>query len=148
MTSNLAAREIEAGAARAEIMEVVRRQFKPEFVNRLDEIVIFNRLTETELDAIVSLQIEQVNKRLQDRKLKLEINESARRQLAAVGYDPVFGARPLKRAIQNLVLDPLARALLEGRIHDDQTVIVTYKNSQFSLESAKKPRESARVTTA
>ncbi len=122
MTSNLAAREIEEGADAQKIFEVIRSYFKPEFVNRLDEIVVFNRLTEIDLAKIVDLQLAYVIRRLSDRGVILKVTEPVKKFLTKVGYDPAFGARPLKRAIQTHLLDPLALALLAGEVKDGQTV--------------------------
>ncbi len=114
MTSNLAARQIQENEGRDAIMAVVRSHFKPEFVNRLDEIVVFNALSEAELLQIVDLQLNQVVSRLHERGISLRVTAAVKKHLAHVGFDPVFGARPLKRVIQNELLDQIARTLLEG----------------------------------
>jgi ATP-dependent Clp protease ATP-binding subunit ClpB len=98
--------------------------FKPEFLNRIDEIVQFRALTEADLEAVVDIQLHGLAKRLADRRLKLEVTEAAKAWLARRGYDPVYGARPLKRLIQRQISDPLALALLEGRYGDGDTVVV------------------------
>ena len=98
--------------------------FKPEFLNRIDEIVYFRSLTEGDLEAVVDIQLRELSKRLSERRLKLEVTEAAEAWLARHGYDPVFGARPLKRLIQRQVSDPLALALLEGRYSDGDKVVV------------------------
>ena len=97
------------------VMEALRNHFRPEFLNRVDEIIIFDRLTEDELTKIVEIQLTRVLKRLQQQGLKLTLNDSAKHLLAKEGYDPVYGARPLKRVIQRLLLDPLSLAVLEGK---------------------------------
>jgi ATP-dependent Clp protease ATP-binding subunit ClpB len=98
--------------------------FKPEFLNRIDEIVYFRTLTEADLEGVVAIQLRGLDKRLGERRLKLEVTEPAEAWLARRGYDPLFGARPLKRLIQRQISDPLALALLEGRYDDGDTVVV------------------------
>jgi ATP-dependent Clp protease ATP-binding subunit ClpB len=98
--------------------------FKPEFLNRIDEIVYFRALTEDDMEAVVGIQLRDLAKRLSERRLKLEVTEAAEAWLARRGYDPMFGARPLKRLIQRQISDPLALALLEGRYRDGDTVAV------------------------
>jgi len=119
MTSNLG-----AGGDDAVVLAAARGQFKPEFLNRIDEIVIFHRLDESHIAEIVGLQVELLAKRLAERNLGLEITEAARGHLAKVGYDPDFGARPLKRVIQREVADPIALGLLDGRFHEGDTIKV------------------------
>jgi ATP-dependent Clp protease ATP-binding subunit ClpB len=103
-------------------MEAVRAHFRPEFLNRLDEIILFHRLTRKNMDTIVDIQIGQLDKLLADRKIAIELDDKAREWLADAGYDPVYGARPLKRVIQRRLQDPLAELLLEGRISDGDKV--------------------------
>jgi ATP-dependent Clp protease ATP-binding subunit ClpB len=98
--------------------------FKPEFLNRIDEIVAFRSLTEGDLEAVVDIQLRGLAQRLAERRLKLEVTEAAKAWLARRGYDPVYGARPLKRLIQRQISDPLALALLEGRYGDGDIVVV------------------------
>ena len=131
MTSNIGAeflvalKEDEAAeAARGQVMEMVRSQFRPEFLNRLDEIILFHRLKRENMGAIVDIQLARLAKLLEDRKIVLELTDKARDHLATQGYDPAYGARPLKRVIQKLVQDPLAEAILDGKIHDEQVVKV------------------------
>ncbi len=119
MTSNLG-----GGADEAVVMNVVRNHFKPEFLNRIDEIVVFHRLGEAHIERIVGLQVEQLRLRLAERNLGLELSDTALAHLATTGYDPDFGARPLKRVIQREVSDPIALALLKGEYHDGDTVAV------------------------
>lgn len=132
MTSNLGSEflaEQEAGddteAVRDQVMDVVRMRFRPEFLNRLDEILLFHRLTREQMDGIVDIQMQRLDALLVDRKIILELDESARSWLADKGYDPVYGARPLKRVIQRNVQDPLADLLLEGVVKDGETVPVS-----------------------
>jgi len=132
LTSNLGSQFIAAlpdGAdvkqAEPQVMEVVRGAFRPEFLNRLDEIILFHRLAPEHMGAIVDIQVDHVRRLLKDRKISLELTEGARQWLARVGYDPVYGARPLKRAISKHLVDPLAEKLLAGEIPDGSTVTVT-----------------------
>lgn len=111
-------------SARDQVMQVVRQHFSPEFLNRLDEIVLFNRLSRDNIGPIVDLQVNAVSQLLTDRRVSLVLEPSARELLCTVGYDPVFGARPVRRAVQHLVLNPLARKLLEGQILEGSTVTV------------------------
>jgi ATP-dependent Clp protease ATP-binding subunit ClpB len=131
LTSNLGSQFL-AGLAEGEdvekvepqVMEVVRGHFRPEFLNRLDEIVLFHRLGQEHMGPIVEIQVARVAKLLKDRKITLELSEAAKRWLGRVGYDPVYGARPLKRAVQRYVQDPLAEKLLAGEIPDGSAVKV------------------------
>jgi ATP-dependent Clp protease ATP-binding subunit ClpB len=106
-------------------MQAVRAHFRPEFLNRLDEIILFHRLSRTNMDKIVDIQIGRLQKLLADRKIEIALDDNARNWLAAVGYDPVYGARPLKRAIQRRLQDPLAQLLLEGEIGDGSKLKVS-----------------------
>jgi ATP-dependent Clp protease ATP-binding subunit ClpB len=110
--------------SRAQAMEAVRAHFRPEFLNRLDEIILFHRLSRTDMDKIVDIQIARLQKLLVGRKIELALNAKAREWLANAGYDPVYGARPLKRAIQRRLQDPLAQLLLEGKVADGATIKV------------------------
>ncbi|MBT9386654.1 ATP-dependent chaperone ClpB [Pseudooceanicola sp. CBS1P-1] len=132
LTSNLGAQALsrlpdgaDAGEARREVMEAVRAHFRPEFLNRLDEITVFDRLGRKDMDGIVDIQMARLVKRLAARKIRLELSEDARTWLADKGYDPVYGARPLKRVIQKALQDPLAEALLAGEVRDGDVVPVT-----------------------
>jgi ATP-dependent Clp protease ATP-binding subunit ClpB len=118
MTSNL------GGGDEAAVMAAVHSHFKPEFVNRIDEIVVFHRLDEAHIARIVGLQVEILRGRLADRGLGLELTDSAEEHLARVGYDPDFGARPLKRVLQREVADPIALSVLQGEYGDGDTVRV------------------------
>jgi ATP-dependent Clp protease ATP-binding subunit ClpB len=106
-------------------MDVVRGHFRPEFLNRVDEIILFHRLRRSEMGAIVDIQLKRLVALLSERKITLDLDEDARNWLADKGYDPVYGARPLKRAIQKFVQDPLAEQILSGNIPDGSTVKVT-----------------------
>ncbi|HLR56295.1 MAG TPA: AAA family ATPase, partial [Actinomycetales bacterium] len=107
-----------------QVMTAVRAAFKPEFLNRLDDIVIFDALSLPELGEIVNLQVAQFAQRLEDRRLTLEVTDAAREWLALEGFDPIYGARPLRRLVQREIGDRLARALLSGEIKDGDTVLV------------------------
>jgi ATP-dependent Clp protease ATP-binding subunit ClpB len=119
MTSNLG-----GGADEAVVMEAVRNSFKPEFLNRIDEIVMFHRLDERHIEQIVRIQVDQLRSRLAERNLGLDLTEEALAHIAKIGYDPSFGARPLKRVLQKEVADPIALALLKGDYHDGDVVVV------------------------
>ena len=110
---------------RAQVMEVVRGAFRPEFLNRLDEIILFHRLSREHMKGIVEIQLKRLLKRLEDRKITLELDVSAKDWLAHAGYDPVYGARPLKRVIQRNLQDELANRILDGTIRDGAVVKVT-----------------------
>ena len=131
LTSNLGSEalsrlpdDVDMGEARRHVMNAVRSHFRPEFLNRLDEMVIFDRLTRNQMDGIVDVQLEKLHGRLAGRKITLSLDESARKWLADEGYDPVYGARPLKRVIQKALQNPLAEALLSGDIQDGSKVNV------------------------
>ena len=119
MTSNLG-----AGGDEAAVMDAVRVHFKPEFVNRVDEIVVFHRLSEDDIAKIVDIQLEQLRTRLADRGIGLDLTDAARAWIAHAGYDPDYGARPLKRVLQKQLADPIAMGLLEGKYRDGETIIV------------------------
>jgi ATP-dependent Clp protease ATP-binding subunit ClpB len=106
------------------VQQMVRQAFKPEFVNRLDDIVVFSTLSEEELGEIVELNIDRLSRRLHDRRLELAVTPDARAWLAERGYDPIYGARPLRRLMQHEIDDRLANALLAGQIRDGDTVLV------------------------
>ncbi|MDQ4103597.1 MAG: AAA family ATPase, partial [Actinomycetota bacterium] len=111
------------------VLTTVRRHFKPEFINRLDDLVVFNSLSNKELTAIVDIQIDQLARRLASRRLKLDVTDAAKEWLALGGFDPVYGARPLRRLVQTAIGDQLAHALLAGEISDGDTVRVDLDGS-------------------
>ena len=132
LTSNLGSDVLAAQAegeisavAQAQVMRVVREHFRPEFLNRLDEIVLFRRLQRSDMAVIVDIQLARLRDMLADRKIALHLDQRATDWLAEAGYDPVYGARPLKRVIQRSLQNPLAQKLLEGVIHDNSTVEVS-----------------------
>ncbi len=140
LTSNLGSQfltQLEEGQSVTEVepqvMDVVRSHFRPEFLNRLDEIVLFHRLGQEHMAPIVDIQVARVQKLLRDRKITLDLTEAARRWLGRVGYDPVYGARPLKRAVQRYVQDPLAEKLLAGEIPDGSTVKVDEGEGELQI---------------
>jgi ATP-dependent Clp protease ATP-binding subunit ClpB len=112
-------------AARPHVMEAVRAAFRPEFLNRLDEILLFRRLSREDMKGIVEIQLRHLQKLLSERKIALELDPAAETWLADKGYDPVYGARPLKRVIQRELQNPLAQQILEGRIRDGDTIHAT-----------------------
>ena len=125
-------------------MEVVRAHFRPEFLNRLDEIILFHRLSAAHMGPIVDIQIVRLQKLLEDRKIKLELTDAARAWLGRVGYDPVYGARPLKRAVQKYLQDPLADKILSGEIPDGSVVRVDEGDGELVLTPADKKCERQR----
>lgn len=135
MTSNLGSQylvqpDLDQDAKRKAVMDAVHMQFKPEFINRLDELVIFQPLTRDELGGIVDIQVAQVASRLTERRITLDVTDSAREWLAGTGYDPAYGARPLRRLVQSEVGDQLARMLLAGKVHDGDTVLVDHTGGE------------------
>ncbi|MEN3385026.1 MAG: ATP-dependent Clp protease ATP-binding subunit ClpB [Hyphomicrobiales bacterium] len=140
LTSNLGSEYLAAllegqpvEAARDQVMDVVRRSFRPEFLNRLDEIILFNRLGRNEMKRIVDIQLRHLQRLLADRKITLDIDEQAKIWLGNTGYDPVYGARPLRRVIQRELQNPLATMLLSGAIKDGDTVKVTVRDGRLVI---------------
>ncbi|MGB2752720.1 MAG: ATP-dependent chaperone ClpB [Pyrinomonadaceae bacterium] len=141
MTSNLGSREIQAAQAnplvdrdiRKDVLQVLRDHFKPEFLNRIDDIVVFDQLSKDQIGQIIDVQLEKLRKNLEDRGIVLELDDSARDLIVQEGYDPVYGARPLKRAIQTLVQNPLAVSLLKGDIASGSTVRVSAENGEMKF---------------
>ncbi|MBV9883071.1 MAG: AAA family ATPase, partial [Sphingomonadaceae bacterium] len=126
-----------------QVMEVVRAHFRPEFLNRLDEIILFHRLAAEHMGPIVDIQVERLGKLLADRKIRLDLTDGARAWLGRVGYDPVYGARPLKRAVQKYLQDPLADAILRGDIADGQVVRVEEGDGALVLKPEGAERSTA-----
>jgi ATP-dependent Clp protease ATP-binding subunit ClpB len=140
MTSNIGSEYLasqkddeDVESARPYVMAELRTKFRPEFLNRVDEIILFHRLKRDQMAAIVDIQMGRLQKLLSDRKLKLELDDGARTWLANRGYDPAYGARPLKRVIQKSVQDPLAEQILAGRIRDGDTVRISVKGGQLAV---------------
>jgi ATP-dependent Clp protease ATP-binding subunit ClpB len=129
LTSNLGSTflvdpSLDDAAKRDAVMNVVRASFKPEFLNRLDDVVLFDALTMGELEHIVDLQVAALGRRLAQRRITLDVTQPAREWLAVSGYDPAYGARPLRRLVQTAIGDPLARMLIAGELKDGGTVRV------------------------
>lgn len=141
MTSNVGSDIIRERAGldedetRKKVQEVLARTFRPEFLNRIDDIIVFHPLTRHEIARIVEIQLKDVNRRLRDQGLDIEMTQSAEDELTHVGYDPVYGARPLKRAIQNYVLNPLAQKILSGGFDKGKKIIVDWDGSEFRFRS-------------
>ena len=153
MTSNLGGELLAAltpgqsvDAARSQVMDIVRASFRPEFLNRLDEILLFDRLSREHMAAIVGIQLGRLRKLLADRRIAIDLDERAIAWLGNAGYDPAFGARPLKRVIQKNLQDPLAAQILEGRIADGATVKVTVDNGALSIDGEAVAAEDAVFT--
>jgi ATP-dependent Clp protease ATP-binding subunit ClpB len=140
MTSNLGSHLIQELSDEEEIRkrtwETLRTHFRPEFLNRIDEVIIFHRLGISEIKQIVEIQLGQLKRRLTDRKIEITLSEEARHHLAEVGFDPVYGARPLKRALQRHVLDPLATRILEGQFREGDHILVDAKDGQVEFSKA------------
>ncbi len=138
LTSNLGSEHlasapegIDADIMESRVMDAVRAHFRPEFLNRLDEMLVFHRLLREQMAGIVRIQLGRLEKLLADRQIRLNLSEEALQWLAAAGYDPVYGARPLKRVIQRELQNRLAEALLSGNIHDGDTVGVTVEDGEL-----------------
>src|SRR5690606_5530866 len=129
MTADQTVKDVEP-----QVMEVVRAHFRPEFLNRLDEIILFHRLGEEHMAPIVEIQVGRVQKLLKDRKIQLDLTDAAKRWLGRVGYDPVYGARPLKRAIQKYLQDPLADMILRGKVPDGSNVQIDEGDGALKME--------------
>jgi len=143
MTSNLGSREIQAAQGdekqvREAVLEELRSNFKPEFLNRIDDIVIFHQLSREQIEKIIDVQLERLRVMLAERHITLLLDQSARELLAREGYDPNYGARPLKRAIQTLLQNPLAVRLLQGEVSAGQTIRASAQGDEmvFNLEAA------------
>jgi len=140
MTSNIGSQIIREMSmepkeeVRQKIMELMNRHFRPEFLNRIDEIILFNNLTKNNIEKIIDIQLTQLGKRLADKKIALELTKTAKDHLANISYDPVFGARPLKRAIQSNILNPLSMKLLQGIMKEDETVSVDFRDGEFKFD--------------
>ena len=140
LTSNLGSQFLsqvaddqEVSSVEPQVMEMVRAHFRPEFLNRLDEIILFHRLGQDHMAPIVDIQVARVQRLLADRKVTLALTDGARAWLGRVGYDPVYGARPLKRAVQKYLQDPLADLILRGEVRDGSTVQVDEGEGRLEL---------------
>jgi ATP-dependent Clp protease ATP-binding subunit ClpB len=149
MTSNIGSHRIldyrgafegyEYNRMKEAVLEELRRSFRPEFLNRVDEIIVFHALTEEHLKQIVDIQLAGLRARLEDRRIRIELTDAAKTLLVRTGFDPTYGARPLKRAIQREVETPLARKILAGDIRDGQEVRVDARNGALTFEEAGQP---------
>jgi ATP-dependent Clp protease ATP-binding subunit ClpB len=126
----------DTSAVRPEVMEIVRQRFRPEFLNRLDEIILFRRLSRANMDGVVEIQLRRFDKLLASRKMTIALDDKARAWLANAGYDPVYGARPLKRVIQKALQDPLAQLILKGDVKDGDTIEVSAGDNGLTLNGA------------
>jgi ATP-dependent Clp protease ATP-binding subunit ClpB len=128
MTSNIGSQYYQDNRSREEIQALVRqevsRHFRPEFINRLDEMIIFNKLTQKDIEKIVDLQLQDLRKRLAPRNIELDIDPAVREKLAETGFDPDFGVRPLRRLIQREIQDALAMKLLQGTVREGSTILI------------------------
>jgi ATP-dependent Clp protease ATP-binding subunit ClpB len=115
------------------VLDVLRSQFRPEFLNRVDEIIIFHALSREEMRSIIDIQLRGLTKRLEDRKIHVELTDRAKDLLIAEGYDPTYGARPLKRAIQRRVLDPLAMRVLQGDFQEGDAVRIDASGGELQF---------------
>jgi len=151
MTSNSGSQHLMEGGGATEIPEAVRdqvmaelrTQFRPEFLNRIDDIVLFKPLSIDEIERIVGLLLEDLGKRLQDRRIKLQTTEAARHFIARQGYDPVFGARPLKRFIQHHLETRIGRALIPGEVSDGTVLVVDLEDGELQVRAAEASKEAA-----
>lgn len=138
MTSNLGSTRIQENfgsldyqGIKEEVMEVVNKHFRPEFLNRVDESVVFHPLAQEHIKSIASIQLDRLSKRMEDGGYKLQVTDKALDLIAQVGFDPVFGARPLKRAIQQSVENPLAKAILAGKVIPDKPIKLSVSKDQI-----------------
>jgi ATP-dependent Clp protease ATP-binding subunit ClpB len=127
------------------VMAEVKTHFRPEFINRIDEIVVFHPLGEENIKEIAKIQIQYLEKRVAAMDMKLEVTDAALKEIASVGFDPVFGARPLKRAIQAQIENPLARAILEGKFAPKDTINVDARGGKVVFEKGDEVVEAERV---
>src|SRR5262249_32930244 len=124
---------------RREVMDTLRTQFRPEFLNRVDEIIVFHALSRDEMRSIIDIQLRSLMKRLADRKIVVELTDRAKDLLIEEGYDPTYGARPLKRTIQRKVLDPLAMRVLQGEFREGDVVRIDASGGELTFTRAESP---------
>jgi ATP-dependent Clp protease ATP-binding subunit ClpC len=157
MTSNLGTEEFQRGGIgfsrkdegeeqrmRSTVESALKRAFRPELLNRIDDVVIFHHLTEEHLKSIVDLLIREVERRLAERKIKLDVNEEAKAWLAQKGYDPVYGARPLRRAVQRYVENPISTKILQSEFKEGDTIAIGLKEEGLSFAARKVARAKAK----
>ena len=118
-------------------MSELKKQFRPEFLNRVDEIIVFKQLNKQEIEKIVDLMLNASTGRLAERNIKVDVTENMKKHIAKKGFDPLYGARPLRRAIQSLVEDKLAENLLDGKIKDGDRVVMDYQNDEVKISVKK-----------
>jgi ATP-dependent Clp protease ATP-binding subunit ClpB len=157
MTSNIGSHliaELEAGATepqqesmREQVLAVLRQHFRPEFLNRIDDVIVFSRLDQAQIREIVRIQLRELEKRLEDREMRLDINDECLDFLAKEGYDPTFGARPLKRVIQRRLQDPIARAILDGTLAEGDVIGVSTGDDGLTIHktATAEPKVSSRT---
>jgi ATP-dependent Clp protease ATP-binding subunit ClpB len=139
MTSNLGSQMIQQmagddyGVIKLAVMAEVKTHFRPEFINRIDEVVVFHALDEKHIKSIARIQLGYLEKRLAAMDMKLEVSDAVLGELAAVGFDPIYGARPLKRAIQSAIENPLAKEILEGRFAPKDTILVELRDGRIAF---------------
>lgn len=147
MTSNLGSHIIQEAKeldeqTRTQVMEIVHTHFRPEFLNRIDDIVLFERITQEDMGKIVDIQLREAQANLaENRQITLEVDNDVREHLAKTGYDPNFGARPLRRLIQNQILDPLAMQIIEGKVKEEQKVMAALEGREIKLQSKQPPKK-------
>jgi ATP-dependent Clp protease ATP-binding subunit ClpB len=129
------------------VLDALRHHFRPEFLNRVDEIIVFHALTEEDLKKIVDIQLERLRSRLIERRITLELTDEAKSHLARSGYDPVYGARPLKRAIQREIETPLSRLILKGDVKDNSIVRVDLTDGKIAFSAQPQAVEAEAVTS-
>lgn len=140
MTSNLGSNLIQEwdgkdeAKLKSDVMEIVRHEFRPEFLNRVDSIILFHRLQKDLMQKIVEIQLNQLLQNVRNRNITVEVSEDAKKELAEEGYDPAFGARPLKRVIQDKILDEIAMLLIDGKVSEGQTISIQYENKKFAFK--------------
>jgi ATP-dependent Clp protease ATP-binding subunit ClpB len=147
MTSNLGSQVIQelSGEAnyskmKAAVMEIVQASFRPEFINRIDDIVVFHPLGQEQIRTIVEIQLGYLRKRLLERDMELRLDDTARDRIGEAGFDPVYGARPLKRAIQQQIENPLAQAILQGAFGPGDRIVATMRGGEIVFEKDRKER--------
>ncbi len=142
MTSNLGshliqdmeAEGVESGLVKVAVMDEVRRHFRPEFINRIDETIVFHGLDEKNIGSIAKIQLAILEKRLESMEMSLEISEKALQKIAEAGFDPLYGARPLKRAIQHQIENPVSKLILEGKYGPKDTIVIDEKNGELVFD--------------
>jgi ATP-dependent Clp protease ATP-binding subunit ClpA len=136
MTSNLGSEILmnsDFDSAKPRVLSLLRTHFRPEFLNRIDDVVMFKPLSREDIKRIVNIQLNEIRKRLSERRITLEVSESLKEHFASAGYDAVFGARPLKRTIQKNLLDLLSKMVIQGKIKDGDRVIADFKDGKVEI---------------